>query len=112
MSYKFDIFSVGIPFFRRVLRAVYTLLSPSAGYYQSILPIDPSGLMSMIGPEGTMNKEELTKIAHAMKKGLADIGAALEEANNISRDQFIGNGNDTRYIFVISKISRAGSVRV
>ena len=37
MSYKFDIFSGGIPFFRRVLRAVFTLLSPSAGCYSSIL---------------------------------------------------------------------------
>ena len=33
MSYKFDIFSGYIPFFRRVLRAVFTLLSPSAGCY-------------------------------------------------------------------------------
>ena len=35
MSYKFDIFSGYIPFFRRVLRAVFTLLSPSAGCYSS-----------------------------------------------------------------------------
>ena len=50
----------------------------------------------MIGPEGTMNKGELTKIVHAMEKGLAKIGAALEEANTVSRERFIRNKNDTR----------------
>jgi hypothetical protein len=79
--------------------------------YQRILPIDPSGLMSMIGPEGTMNKGELTKIVHAMEKGLADIGAALEEANTVSRERCIGNESDTRYISVIVQNlkSRIGS---
>jgi hypothetical protein len=43
----------------------------------------------MIGPEGMMNKGELTKIVHAMEKGLAGIGAALEKANAASRSRTI-----------------------
>jgi hypothetical protein len=76
--------------------------------YQRILPIDPSGLMSMIGPDGTMNKGELTKIVHAIEKVLADIGAAVEEANTVSRERFIDNENDTRYISVIVQNLKSG----
>jgi methyl-accepting chemotaxis protein len=76
--------------------------------YQRILPIDPSELMSMIGPEGMMNKGELTKIVHAIEKGLADIGAAVEEANAVSRQRFIGNENDTRFISVIVQNLKSG----
>jgi hypothetical protein len=50
----------------------------------------------------------LTKIVHAIEKGLADIGVALEEANNISRDRFIGNKNDTQYISVIVQNLKSG----
>ena len=32
-----------------------------------------------------------------MEKGLADIGVALVEANNVIWDRFIGNENDTQY---------------
>ena len=60
----------------------------------------------MIGPEGTMNKGELTKIVHAMEKGLAKIRAALKEANTLSRERFIGNENHTRYISVSSREAR------
>jgi hypothetical protein len=76
--------------------------------YQCILPIDPSGLKSMIGSEGTMSKGELTKIVHAMEKGLAKIGAALEKANTISRERFIRNENNTRYISVIVQNLKSG----
>jgi hypothetical protein len=43
-----------------------------------------------------------------LEKGLADIGAALEEANIVSREQFIGNENDTRYISVIVQNLKSG----
>jgi hypothetical protein len=76
--------------------------------YQRILPIDPSGLMFMIGPEGTMNKEELTKIVHAIEKGSAKFGAALKEANTVSRERYIGNENDTQYISVIVQNLKSG----
>jgi len=43
-----------------------------------------------------------------MEKGLADIGVALEEANNISRERFIRNENNTRYISVIVQNLKSG----
>ena len=55
-----------------------------------------------------MNKGELTKIVHAMEKGLAKIRAALKEANTLSRERFIGNENHTRYISVIVQNLKSG----
>ena len=46
-----------------------------------------------------------------MEKGSANIGGALEEANAVSRERFIGNGNDTRYISVIIQNLKSSRIR-